>query len=135
MKPKHDVVPKQFVLCLIGAEKFHVEKEIIKFLRKHLETSTKLLPLHSVHKKRGQSFAFLNFVDMEQMKQFQALFGEEMPPNVLSRYKLNPCNNMKKVESKSFKNVKSAETMLEEGTQRKERAQAAVTDEDILREV
>jgi hypothetical protein len=26
------------VLCLVGAEKFYVERDIIKFLRKHLET-------------------------------------------------------------------------------------------------
>lgn len=65
--PKHDIVEKRFVLCLVGIEKFYIEKDVIKFLRKHLEkSSVRPLPLTSVHKKRGLSFTFLNFKDYEE---------------------------------------------------------------------
>lgn len=43
-----------------------VEKDLIKFLRKHLSS----LPLKGVQKKRNQSFGFLQFADREQMNQF-----------------------------------------------------------------
>jgi hypothetical protein len=59
---------RDWVLCLTGPEKQGVEKDLIKFLRKHLENGKGELPLHSVHKKRGQSFAFLNFIDEAQKK-------------------------------------------------------------------
>ena len=53
---------------MTGAEKQYVEKDLIKFLRKHLENGNGELPVHSVHKKRGQSYAFLNFADDAQKK-------------------------------------------------------------------
>ena len=135
-KAKHDYPPKNFVLCLVGVEKFHTEKELIKLLRKHLETTSRPLPVHSVHKKRGTAFAFLNFNDGEQMKEFERLFAEEMNPSVISKHlRLSPINNPKKIESKSFKNVKSADTMLMEGKEKKDNILRQVTDEDILKEV
>ena len=68
MPPKHDVVEKKHVLCMVGIEKYYVEKDVIKFLRKHMEkSSARPLPLTSVHKRRGNSFVFLNFKDFEEM--------------------------------------------------------------------
>ena len=63
-------------MCLSGAEKQYVEKDLIKFLRKHLENGKGELHLHSVHKKRGQAFAFLNFVDEDQKKLFLEIWTE-----------------------------------------------------------
>jgi hypothetical protein len=54
-------------LCITGIEKQFVEKDVIKFLRKYLESSTQELPVHSVHKKRGPSYGFLSFVSREKM--------------------------------------------------------------------
>jgi hypothetical protein len=48
---------------MIGIEKYHTEKEMIKWLRKYLENAAQDLPVHSIHKKRNQVFAFLNFID------------------------------------------------------------------------
>ena len=38
---------------MVGIEKHYVEKDLIKFLRKYLESESKDLPVQSVHKKRG----------------------------------------------------------------------------------
>lgn len=46
---------------MVGVEKFYTEKEMVKWLRKYLENSGQDLPVHSIHKKRGQVFSFLNF--------------------------------------------------------------------------
>ena len=58
---------KKFVLCMTGVEKQYMERDFIKFMRKHMENQKSLgeLPVHSVHKKRGKAFAFLNFKDDE----------------------------------------------------------------------
>ena len=56
---------KKHVLCMIGIEKHYIEKDLIKFLRKYLESEGKDLPVQSVHKKRGQTFGFLNFQSEE----------------------------------------------------------------------
>ena len=109
---------KEHVLCLVGVEKFFVEKDLIKFLRKHLESDRQTIPLHSVHKKRNQAFGFLNFKDEDQMKEFTALFTEQLPEKVMKKLRLNPCNNSKKVDGKQFKLVKSADEYQEQTIQR-----------------
>lgn len=49
------------------------------------------------------------------MKEFQRIFMEEMATTAKNKLRLNPCNNMKIIQGKSFKKVESADTMLEEG--------------------
>lgn len=52
---------------MTGVEKQYMERDFIKFMRKHMENQKSLgeLPVHSVHKKRGKAFAFLNFKSAE----------------------------------------------------------------------
>ena len=133
-RPKNDTYEKRFILCLVGIEKFYIEKDVIKFLRKHLEkSSTRPLPLTSVYKKRGNAYCFLNFRDEEQQKDFETLFHEELDPLIRAKMRLNP--SKKNVDFKQFKKVVSADMMLQESNKRKEFAQAQITDEDILKEV
>jgi len=69
--PKHSFQSmKKHILCLTGVEKHHIERDLIKFLRKYLERDGRDLPIHSVHKKRKAAFAFLNFKSEEQKKEF-----------------------------------------------------------------
>jgi hypothetical protein len=65
---------------MVGIEKHYVEKELIKFLRKYLESSGKDLPVKSVLKKRGQTFGFLNFESDDQKKEFSEVFETILVP-------------------------------------------------------
>ena len=66
-------IKTQHTLCLTGCEKFHADRDIIKWLRKTLApelASPDDLPVHSVAKKRGNVFCFLRFADFEQKDKF-----------------------------------------------------------------
>ena len=41
---KHEPPKRDHVLCLVGVEKFYIEKDLIKFLRKYLETNGQQMP-------------------------------------------------------------------------------------------
>ncbi len=54
---------------MTGCEKFACEKDIVKLFRKLLSTELATpedLPIKAVAKKRGNTFAFLDFEDAEQ---------------------------------------------------------------------
>ena len=61
------------------------------------------MPLHSIFKKRGQCFAFLNFNSADQKKEFETLFSEIVGGK--SKIVMREVNDMKKVEGKPFKNI------------------------------
>jgi hypothetical protein len=68
---------------MTGCEKFAIEKDIIKILRKLLKselTESFDLPLKAVAKKRGTNFAFLDFEDAEQQKKFTEMFTSIIMP-------------------------------------------------------
>ena len=68
---------------MTGCDKFTIEKDIIKQLRKMLKSElsdTNDLPLKAVAKKRGTNFAFLDFEDAEQRKKFTELFTSIIMP-------------------------------------------------------
>ena len=45
---------KQHAFCLTGVEKYHLEKDIFKMLRKYIDIdSSSRMPLKSIFKKRG----------------------------------------------------------------------------------
>lgn len=48
---------KDLQLCMTGAQKHMVEKDLSKFFMKHLNTED--IPLKGILKKRGNNFAFL----------------------------------------------------------------------------
>ena len=63
-------------MCMIGAEKHHDWKDLVKFLRKSFglnkpvedekkDDESNELPLKAVSKKRNSPFAFLEFTDEE----------------------------------------------------------------------
>lgn len=55
------------------------------------------------------------------MKEFSDAFASEMAPQIASKcIRLRECTNYKKVDSKQFKAVRSADTMLLEGIRKKE---------------
>lgn len=68
---------------MTGCEKFAIEKDIIKMLRKLLKaelSESSDLPLKAVAKKRGNNFAFLDFEDIEQRKKFTEMFTSIIMP-------------------------------------------------------
>jgi hypothetical protein len=68
---------------MTGCEKFAIEKDIIKILRKLLKSELSEsadLPLKAVAKKRGTNFAFLDFEDAEQQKKFTEMFTSIIMP-------------------------------------------------------
>ena len=97
--------PKEHCLCLTGVERFQIERDIFKFLRKNIgaDQKEKSMPLHSIFKKRGNAFAFLNFNSADQKKEFETLFSEIV--GVKSKIQMREVNDMKKVEGKPFKNI------------------------------
>ena len=52
------------------------------------------MPLHSLYKKKGSTFAFLNFNSEEDMKDFAELFYERMPKENKEKFILRPVNNI-----------------------------------------
>ncbi len=54
---------RELQLCMTGAQKHMVEKDLTKFFIKHLNMEE--LPLKGILKKRGTNFAFLLFSDMD----------------------------------------------------------------------
>ena len=133
----HNMQPlKKWIWCLTGVDKHYIERDLIKYLRKYLESGNQELPVHSIHKKRNQSFAFLNFATQEQKMLFKELFYSEMAPKVAAkRMNLRENTNYKFIDGKQFKKVKDAESMLLDGLYRKDQIQKKITDEDILEEM
>ena len=81
---------------MTGVEKHYIERDLIKYFRKYMESDDQKLPLHSVHKKRNQTFAFLNFISEEQKTLFKDLFHSNMISQIQSkRINLRECNNYK----------------------------------------
>ena len=91
---------------MTGVEKNHGDKEFIKYLRKYLEAgSNSQMPLHSIYKKRGQAYAFLNFSSLEEKNQFSELFFSVMQPQiqVQKRINLKDAINIKKIDNLPFR--------------------------------
>ena len=112
---------------MIGIEKYHTEKEMIKWLRKYLENAAQDLPVHSIHKKRNQVFAFLNFIDQAQKDLFKELYESQMMPQVKNTIRVKEIDNYKQVGSKQFKPVKSADSMLMDGEYKKSMVHKNIT--------
>ena len=93
-----------------------VDKDLVKFFRKHMNLED--LPLKGVSKKRGQNFAFLKFVDMDQMNHFKEVYCTEVGPK-FPKQKLKEAN--KRLNDKDFKFIKDREEMKEEANQKKDR--------------
>lgn len=93
-----------------------VEKDIVKFFRKHLNMED--LPLKGIMKKRGNNFAFFSFEDHDQLTRFKELFLTEIMPK-FPKQKLKEVN--KKMPAKGFKPVKDKEEMKEDAERKKER--------------
>ena len=99
------------MLCLTGVHRYTIERDIFRELLKYIKDSSKeqarQIPLKSIHKKRGQAFAFLNFETQDQLDEFKDSFlvnmaGKKVMNKVLT---LQECRDMKKVEGKRFKSV------------------------------
>ena len=88
---------------MVGVDKHWIEKDLIKFVRKSFkrkpvipaageETKTiddrdvfdydddGLIPLKGVAKKRGKSFAFLQFTDLSEKNDFMEMFASTIAP-------------------------------------------------------
>jgi len=99
-----------------------VEKDLVKFFRKHLNLED--LPLKGVSKQRGKNFAFLKFLDVEEMKHFKELYCTEIGPK-FPKQKLKEVN--KKPNEKDFKPVKDREEMKEDAEKKKEKQLKSLT--------
>ena len=111
-----------------------MERDFIKFMRKHMENQKSLgdLPIHSVHKKRGKAFAFLNFKSAEQQQEFKEVY-ETVEFFKQKKIALKDSNNPSHIDNVQFKVVKDADTMLQQGLERKEKIKP--TKEEILKEL
>ena len=135
-KRTYDIVRRPHVFCMTGVEKQYVEKEMIKFIRKYLEVDNKPVPLQGVHKKRGQAFAFLSFESEEQKKEFSDEFASIMLPQIQNkRINLREVTNHRKTDNLSFRQVRSADTMLHEQELKREAMRKAISPEDIEKEM
>lgn len=121
---------KDLYLCLTGAQQHMVEKDVVKFLRKHLNMED--IPLKAVMKKRGQNFGFLAFESYDQQERMKELFMNEIVPK-FPKMKIKEVN--KKVNSREFKPVKDREEIKEEGERKKERQMKSLTAEEIAEEM
>ncbi len=67
---------------MTGCDKFADEKQIIKLLRKLMasELLKSDLPFKAIAKKRGNTFAFLQFADDEQRNRFTEIFTTVVIP-------------------------------------------------------
>ena len=131
---------RPYVLCLTGVEKNYIEKDLLKLMRRYVSDigETKEAPLDSIHKKRGQIFAFLSFLTAEDKQIFRDLLIAQVLPPVQAtgkRMKVNECNNLKKLDNINFRAVRSADTMLTESKLKKSEQIANVTEEDVLAEM
>ena len=100
-------------LCMIGLGNHMIEKDVLKLF-----------------KKRGKSFAFLQFTDCYQRDHFQEVFTSEfMPQNPKMKIK----EVTKKINPKDFKPIKSDEEQRVYEEKRKESRNA--TPEEIAEEM
>ena len=87
-------------MCLTGIEKNYIERDLVKYLRKYIEVEG-YMPVHSLHKKRGQTFAFLNFKSEDQKKEFAEVYEAKMAPQVKNkRISLKEAEPGKRYDSK-----------------------------------
>ena len=115
---------------MTGCEKFAIEKDIIKILRKLLKselTESFDLPLKAVAKKRGTNFAFLDFEDAEQQKKFTEMFTSIIMPQ--KRMNLRDAFG---VNEKHFKLVREKEVVFQEHRERLINQIEQLTHEDIM---
>lgn len=108
---------------MTGCDKFMVEKDVIKLFRKHCGKDE--IPLKGIAKKRGTNYAFLEFDNAEQKKEFGELFV--LIPK--KQYKLKEVHT-KLV--KKFWQVRDKQSMLDHSEKVKEARQAAITVEDVI---
>jgi hypothetical protein len=86
------------------------------------------LPLIGVIKKRGTSYAFLQFTNLDQRKAFEDTFAFTITPRK-PQYRLKDALN--NAEAKNFRPVKSRQHMLQDALERREQRHAEVTKEDV----
>ena len=79
-------------LCMVGVEKHWIEKDLIKFFRKTFNAKPGAeeskneagpideIPLKGVAKKRGKTFAFLQFTDLAEKTDFMEQFTITIAP-------------------------------------------------------
>ena len=112
-------------MCIVGVEKHWIEKDMIKYFRKTFNAGPVIttgaeeskeepavpcdeIPLKGVAKKRGKTFAFLQFTDLAEKTDFMDQFTTTIAP--VKRFRLREVFNQKDV-SKPFKPVKGTVEM------------------------
>jgi len=122
-------------LCIVGVDKHWIEKDLIKFFRKHFrgspcEESKDVeddIPLKGVAKKRGKTFGFLQFGSLEEKTDFMELFNVAIAP--VKRLRLREVN--KNDVQKGYKPVKGSSEMNADSLRRKQEMHASVTQADV----
>lgn len=64
----HNLGQRLFYLCLTGVQTHMIDKDLNKLFRKFFQGRD--IPIRGIMKKRGTNFAFLQFEDQEQRKEF-----------------------------------------------------------------
>lgn len=105
-----------------------IDKDLNKLFRKFFQGRD--IPIRGIMKKRGTNFAFLQFEDQEQRKEFQEVFNNEIAPSN-KKYRLKEA--FKSFDPKVFTPIKSTEEMKQESQEKKDKT--APTKEEIEEEM